>query len=254
MEKASLEIRDELLSITKGDIRDNFWKYVQRQTGEKSVLRFLWRGLILLFFSALPTVFGVILRQVAYKFILGKIGSTCFIEKNIRLNAPQRIFLGDRVSIGEGSTLDAGVREKDGKASMIKIDNDVHLPRYCVLKAGPKDIVIGDNVCIGQFSWFDGSGGIEIGKYSQIASHCALISVNHKYKDASRFIALQGKSHERIKIGSDVWLGAHVVVVPGVTIGDGCVVGAGAVVTKDIPAYSIAAGVPAKVIGKREKG
>jgi len=55
-----------------------------------------------------------------------------------------------------------------------------------------------------------------------------------------------------VLIGNDVWLGARVVVTAGVTIGDGCIVGAGAIVTKDLPAESIAAGVPARVIGQRE--
>ncbi len=55
-----------------------------------------------------------------------------------------------------------------------------------------------------------------------------------------------------IKIGSDVWLGAGVKILGGVTIGDGCIVGAGAVVTGDLPPYSIAVGMPARVVGTRE--
>ena len=64
----------------------------------------------------------------------------------------------------------------------------------------------------------------------------------------------QGDTAERpVTIGNDVWLGRRVIIMPGVNIGDGCVIGAGAVVTKDIPAYSVAAGVPAKVIKSRLK-
>ncbi|MFQ5632708.1 MAG: DapH/DapD/GlmU-related protein, partial [bacterium] len=62
----------------------------------------------------------------------------------------------------------------------------------------------------------------------------------------------QPSIYKDITIGDDVWLGSNVVVIAGVTIGDGCVVAAGSVVTKDIPAYAIAGGVPAKVLKKRE--
>lgn len=247
----NLERRDELLKISEGDIKGNVWKFIERQTGEKSIARFIWRGVICSLFSCMPTVFGSVLRSIAYRSLLGNIDSNCFIEKNVRFNAPHRIFLGSRVSIGEGSTLDAGVREKDGSSSEIRIGNDVHLPRFCVLKAGPGNIILGNKICIGQFSWLDGSGGLEIGSYCYIASHCAIISATHGYKDV-RLLELQEKIYKKVKIGKDVWLGTHVVIMPGVTIGDGCVIGAGAVVTKDIPEYSIAVGVPAKVIDKRK--
>ena len=246
-----IERRDELLRITEGGIKENVWKYIERQAGEKSVARFVWRGFVLLFFSCIPTVIGSLMRTMAYKSLLGSIGSNCFIEKKIRLTAPHRIFLGDRVAIGEDSTIDAGVREKDGRSSEIRIGDDVHLPRYCVLKAGPGSIILGNNICVGQFSWLDGSGGLEIGSDSRMASHCSIISANHGYKKKV-LLRSQEKIYEKVKIGKDVWLGSHVVVLPGVTIGDGCVVGAGAVVTKDLPDYSVAVGVPARVINKRE--
>lgn len=62
----------------------------------------------------------------------------------------------------------------------------------------------------------------------------------------------QPKDEKDVVIGDDVWLGAQVLVMPGVTIGDGCVVGAGSVVTRDLPANSIAVGSPAKIVGERE--
>ena len=55
-----------------------------------------------------------------------------------------------------------------------------------------------------------------------------------------------------VKIGDDVWIGRRVIILPGVTIGDGCIIGAGAVITKDIPPYSVVVGVPAKVVRRRK--
>jgi acetyltransferase-like isoleucine patch superfamily enzyme len=244
--------RDELLTIKPRGISENIRKYAERQSGERSISKFIKQGFITTLFANFPTVVGSTLRGIVYRAILGKVGSLCFLEKNVRFNAPQRIFFGDRVIVGEGTTLSGGVREKDGNISEIRLGNDVRLSRYCVLKAGPGNITLGKNVCIGQFSWLDGTGGLEIGEYAAVASHVVIMSTNHNYQDRSSLISFQGKTHEKVVIGRDAWLGTHVVVLPGVTIGNGSVISAGAVVTKDIPEYSIAVGVPASVIGKRK--
>jgi acetyltransferase-like isoleucine patch superfamily enzyme len=78
------------------------------------------------------------------------------------------------------------------------------------------------------------------------------MSSNHAVPSAKQLIRDQPDKLLPTKIGRDVWLGAGVKVLGGVTIGDGCVVGAGAVVTKDLPSYSIAVGVPARVTGHRD--
>ena len=74
----------------------------------------------------------------------------------------------------------------------------------------------------------------------------------HKFDRTDITMIEQGSTvPEQVTIGNDVWIGRRVIIMPGVTIGDGCVIGAGAVVTKDIPPYSVAGGVPAKVIKSR---
>ncbi len=72
------------------------------------------------------------------------------------------------------------------------------------------------------------------------------------YSSQKLEIRLQGESRKGITIGSDVWIGAGAIILDNVKIGDGCVIGAGAVVTKSVPSYSVAVGVPAKVIKKRD--
>jgi acetyltransferase-like isoleucine patch superfamily enzyme len=113
-------------------------------------------------------------------------------------------------------------------------------------------IVIAENVFIGPYTVIYGHGGVEIGKDSLIAMHCRILSSNHTVPDREHRIRSQADINLPTKIGEDVWLGAGVTVLGGVTIGDGCIVGAGAVVTKDLPPYSIAMGVPAKVVRMRE--
>ena len=111
---------------------------------------------------------------------------------------------------------------------------------------------------------------IEIGSFSELGTNCIIQSNtfigdyvimgpdvkiytrNHIFTSLDVPIAEQGHTNEKVMIGNDVWLGANAIITPGVTIGDHAIVASGAVVTKDVPAYAIAGGVPAKVIKYRK--
>jgi len=92
-----------------------------------------------------------------------------------------------------------------------------------------------------------GHGGVKIGDHSLVSMHCQILSSNHTMPPFGTTIRSQPDVLLPTKIGRDVWLGASVTVLGGVTIGDGCIVGAGAVVTKDLPPGAIAFGVPAVI-------
>lgn len=102
-------------------------------------------------------------------------------------------------------------------------------------------------------------GNIEVGKYCQFGADVAIHSTNHPTSYLSTYInknlfdgALSNlKEIKTILIGNDVWIGHNAIVVGGVNIGNGAIVASGSVVTKDVPPYSIVAGVPAKVVRKR---
>jgi acetyltransferase-like isoleucine patch superfamily enzyme len=90
---------------------------------------------------------------------------------------------------------------------------------------------------------------VEIGSHCMLANGCFVTDANHRFDDPGTPITWQGfDSKGPTRIGDNVWLGAHAVVTSGVTIGERCVIGANSVVTQDIPPFSIAAGVPAKVL------
>lgn len=90
---------------------------------------------------------------------------------------------------------------------------------------------------------------IEIGEHCMFANGCIITDANHRFDDPERPVPWQGfESRGPTRIGDNVWCGAHVVVTSGVTIGERAVIGANSVVTADVPAFSIAAGVPARVI------
>lgn len=115
----------------------------------------------------------------------------------------------------------------------------------------PENIEIGNDVLINNSCFFEGGKGIKIGDWVQFAHSVSVISQNHSFDRRDIEIKKQGFSGSRVDIGDDVWLGAKVTVLPGVKIGKGAVIGANSVVTDDIPPYSVAVGVPARVIKKR---
>ena len=90
---------------------------------------------------------------------------------------------------------------------------------------------------------------VEIGEHCMFANGCFITDANHRFDDPSTPVPWQGfASKGPTRVGDNVWCGANVVITSGVTIGERCVIGANSVVTQDIPAFSIAAGVPAQVI------
>ncbi|NMO80068.1 sugar O-acetyltransferase [Niallia alba] len=111
-----------------------------------------------------------------------------------------------------------------------------------------KNIKVGKNVFINSGCRFQDQGGITIGDGVLIGHNVVLATLNHDIDPRKR-----GTMHPApITIGNDVWIGANATVVPGVTIGDGAIIAAGAVVTKDVPPNVIVGGVPAKILKKIE--
>lgn len=110
----------------------------------------------------------------------------------------------------------------------------------------PKGLSISNNVAIGWFVDLDARGGINIDHDTNISSHTIFITGSHDIDDP-KFTA----SFKPINIGHHCWIGTGAVVLQGVTIGNGAVIAAGAVVTKDVPANEVWGGVPAKFIRKR---
>lgn len=107
-----------------------------------------------------------------------------------------------------------------------------------------KNIQVGENVFINSNCEFQDQGGIRIGNNVLIGPNCVFATLNHLEDPAKR----SGMTPAPIVIEDDVWFGANVCVMPGITIGHGAIVGAGAVVTKDVPPMTIVGGVPAKVL------
>lgn len=117
----------------------------------------------------------------------------------------------------------------------------------------PYRVSIGYNCFINRGVYITARADISIGENVLIGPGVIINSGMHHYENPDILIRNQGHKIRPINIGNDVWIGANSVIMPGVTIGDGCVIGAGTIVTKSLPAFSVATGVPAKIIKYRKK-
>ncbi len=111
----------------------------------------------------------------------------------------------------------------------------------------PNNIIIGEDTIIGDHAFLDGRALIKIGSHVGIASSVMIYNSEHNL-DAEDFSARE----ERVEIGDYVFIGPRAIILPGVRVGKGAVIAAGAVVTKDIPDFAIVGGVPAQTIGERK--
>lgn len=114
------------------------------------------------------------------------------------------------------------------------------------------NVEIGDNSGIGINCRLHTSGGIIIGDNVMMGPDVVVISQNHKHNDIAKPMIEQGYERVPVIIEDDVWIGTRVIILPGVRIGRSSIIGAGAVVTKDFPPFSIVGGNPAKIIKKRD--
>jgi len=113
---------------------------------------------------------------------------------------------------------------------------------------GHDHITLGDNVSIVSYVHMWGEGGISIGNRVMIASHTAIASLTH---DTEQYLMNKTVVQGKVTIEDDVWIGAHSVILPGVTLGKGAVIGAGSVVTRNVAPFTVVAGIPARELRRR---
>lgn len=159
------------------------------------------------------------------------------------------IHIGDKLIIDNYVTLECG---QDN--SCIKIGDNTIIKQFSIISTHGGNIEIGKNCSINPFCVLYGLGGLTIGNFVRIATHTVIVPANHIFDDLNVPIKLQGLSKKGVIIEDDVWIGAGVRILDGVTVGQGSVIGAGTVLTKTVEPYSIVVGVPGKVIkNRREK-
>jgi acetyltransferase-like isoleucine patch superfamily enzyme len=198
-------------------------------------------------FMHMETEAATKLRQEYYAGLLRHMGKNVIIGCGVKILNPQYVSLGDNVCIDgrctlmarseRGITLQEGVRLKYG----VYLDTE-NAEGY---------IEIGKRVYIGTGCCLHGHKGLEIGDDTLFAQNITITPYSHKFDDVGKTIISQGGHSRKMTIGRDCYLGMNVSVVYSGDIGEGSVIGAGSVVVKSIPPFSVAVGVPAKIIRKR---
>lgn len=135
---------------------------------------------------------------------------------------------------------------------LLTIGDGTKIASFCKIKATDGPLRIGRRVSIGSNAFIASDrAGVEIGDFTMVGPNVAVVGNNYNYDRLDIPICEQEKTSRGIRIGTDVWLGAGCVVLDGVTVGDGAIITAGAVVHGDVPPKAILAGVPARSVAMR---
>ncbi len=157
-----------------------------------------------------------------------------------------RLLIPFYIKKGKGAVIYQSVRKDLLPNHKFVMGSHSVIEDYCAINNGVGNIIIGKNVRLGLGGTIIGPVTME--DYSFTGQNCLISGLIHNYENPSETIIGQGVSAAPVIIGRDTYLGANVVVVAGVTIGEHCVVGAGSIVTHDIPSYTVSVGSPARPV------
>lgn len=242
---AKENLSNELHKQSGGALAAYRGKVLGNKAGFLELLRF---ELAAVFCQNLGGGLGYLLR----KKILGPLFLTCgkslILGKGIVLRKPGHIILGDNVAIDDFVMLDGCCEEEPA----IRIGDNAIVSKGSVIQAKTGPLSIGDNCDIGAHTVLTSVSGITLASSVLIAGNCYIGGARYHLDNLNTPIMGQGiYSRGPISIGEGSWIGASATILDGVTIGKGCVIGAGSLVTADIPDYGVAVGVPARVIRSR---
>lgn len=221
-------------------------KYIQTRASGMGRY-FLERGVQLLC-SWIPGPLGLVIRALLYRPFLHQGSNMGFIESSVDLLYMESILLRKGVYIDKNSRLHASDAE-------IILGNNNRIMKGAYVCSYVSNARKGEGIITGSECWIginshlqSGQGGLTIGHNVLIGPNVVISTGNHDYEKTELSAIEQEFYGKPIRIGDNVWIGANAVVLGGVSIGDHAVVAAGAVVTDDVPPYTVVGGVPAKKI------
>jgi len=228
--------------------RSALQRYRQKAAGDLSIPGLLRYELASLGCADLGGGLGYLLRKWAYRGLFRAMGGGVIIGRGFTVRHPGRISLGRQVAIDDHVLLDASGAGEAG----VQVGDRVIISRHCIIQGKSGPIVIGEGCDIGANTLITAASGVYLEPAVLIAGNCYIGGSRYVTERLDVPIMHQGwYSRGPVHIGTGTWLGAGVTVLDGVRIGRGCIVGAGSVVTRDLPDHSVALGVPARRMQQR---
>lgn len=191
------------------------------------------------------------LRGMLRALRLGGCGGRLFVGRNVRIDFPRRLRVGRSAYLADGVYINALSKKGFVLGDNVRVREGTWMLATGVLTDPGEGLSIGDNVYIGPYCVLGAGGGLSIGSDVTIGAHVDILAEDHEFGDASRKISEQGVTRQGVSIGDDCWIGNRATILDGVKVGRGCVIGAAAVVTRDLPDFSVAVGSPARVVRDR---
>jgi acetyltransferase-like isoleucine patch superfamily enzyme len=225
--------------------KSNVQIYRAMVVGDRGNLALLYYELVTLFLGWIPGALGLATRKIFFKPLFKRVGRNVIFGRNLVLRQPQKVVIGDNVIIDDDCLIDAKGESNTG----ITIGNYVTIGRFSALVCKNGDIEIGDQVSMGTSVKIvvADQGKVRIGSRIDIGSGSHFSGGSYDYSEPDVLPSSQRLATKGIVVEDLTWIGVGVILLDGVCIGARSIVGAGAVVTKDIPENSIAFGVPAEV-------
>lgn len=219
-------------------------KYQAIAVGTASLWHLVKYELIVLFVAPLPGALGFFLRKALYPYLLGAMGRNVVFGKGVTIRHPKKIRLGDGVMVDDYAVLDAKGEANRG----ITIGDHVLIGRNTVLSCKDGDLSVGDNANIAGNCLIQSGKNVWIGKNVLMAAYVYIIGGGgHRSSRTDVPVIQQGQTVRDVTVDDNAWIGADVTIMDGVRIGRDAIIGAGAVVTRNVPEFAVAAGVPARV-------
>ncbi len=226
-------------------------RYRQVIIGNDSFVAFLYYEFCQLF-TFFPGAFGMVLRKIFWPRMFGRCGRGTVFGYGVVVRQPNKIALGESVVVSEYCILDG---RSAAQEMSIDVGERTILSNNVMLSCKNGSINIGKDVGINAQTIVQSTSGnqVLIGDDCVIGQRCLIIGGgNYVISDKERLIRNSPINDDGgIVVETNVWLGANVSVLGGVTIGRGCVAGAGSVISRSIPPFSVCMGIPARVVRER---